>query len=135
MRFFASVGAVLLPFASFVHGIQFNPDDEASIKAATKQYAYGLMTYYKNNATGMAKEEIGIFPKPHYWWEAGAAWGGLIEYTQFTGDTSYVKTLTQALVSNYGPANDILLPWRKDQEVGLNFQREKFPCSLNVLGQ
>ena len=41
----------------------------------------------------------------------------MVEFTQFTGDESYVDTLTQALVSNYGPNNDILLPWRKSQEV------------------
>ncbi|KAF2116252.1 glycosyl hydrolase family 76-domain-containing protein [Lophiotrema nucula] len=116
MRFFSFLGAVLLPFASFAAGIEFNPDDEASLRSVTASYAYGLMTYYKNNATGLPAEEIGIFPKPHYWWEAGAAWGGLIEYTQFTGDHAYVNTLTQALVSNYGPNSDILLPWRKDQE-------------------
>jgi mannan endo-1,6-alpha-mannosidase len=117
MKFFSTVGAVLLPFAAVVRAIDFNPDDEASIKAATKQYAFDLMTYYKNNSTDTAKQDIGIFPKPHYWWEAGAAWGGLVEYTQFTGDASYVKTVTQALVANYGPNNDILLSWRKDQEV------------------
>ena len=117
MRFFSSLGAALLPFASFAAGIEFNPDDEASLRSVTASYAYGLMTYYKNNATGLPVEEIGIFPKPHYWWEAGAAWGGLIEYTQFTGDQAYFNTLTQALVSNYGPNNEILLPWRKDQEV------------------
>lgn len=91
----------------------------ASIRAATQQYAHGLMTYYKGNASGLPKEEKGVFPRSdgYYWWQAGAAWGGLIEYTQFTGDTSYVKTLHEALVANYGPDNNILLPWKKDQEV------------------
>ncbi|KAF2465508.1 uncharacterized protein BDR25DRAFT_306638 [Lindgomyces ingoldianus] len=116
MKFFLSYGAVLLPFTSFVSGIEFNPDDEASIRSVTAKYAAGLMSYYKNGAPGTPENDVGIFPKPHYWWEAGAAWGGLIEYTSFTGDKSYVNTLTQALVSNYGPNNDILLPWRKDQE-------------------
>ena len=78
------------------------------------------MSFYVNNATDLPKEEIGIFPKPHYWWEAGAAWGGMIEYTQFTGDESYVKTLTQALAANYGPDNNIILPWRRDQQVSLS---------------
>jgi mannan endo-1,6-alpha-mannosidase len=88
-----------------------------SIKAVTRQYAYGLMSYYVNNATGTAGQDTGVFPKPpHYWWEAGAAWGGMIEYTQLTGDTSHQQTLQQALVANYGPNNDIVLPWRKDQE-------------------
>ncbi|KAF2657927.1 glycoside hydrolase family 76 protein [Lophiostoma macrostomum CBS 122681] len=117
MRFSSSLGAVLLPFVVLVGGIDFNPDDEASIKTVTRQYAYGLMSYYVNNATGTAPQDIGVFPKPpHYWWEAGAAWGGMVEYTQLTGDTSHEQTLQQALVANYGPNNDILLPWRKDQE-------------------
>jgi mannan endo-1,6-alpha-mannosidase len=98
----------------------------ASILSATSNYAYGLMTYYKNNASGIPAEDVGIFPKPHYWWEAGAAWGGLIEYTQFTGDKSYVETLTQALISNYGPNKDILLPWRKDQEVRRSHRRTRW---------
>lgn len=116
MRFTSSAGAVLLSTAALVSGITFNPDDEASIKAVTRDYAFGLMSHYKNNATNVPKEDIGIFPRPHYWWAAGAAWGGMIEYSQFTGDASYVKTLHQALVANYGPNKDILLPWRKDQE-------------------
>ncbi|KAF2267535.1 hypothetical protein CC78DRAFT_530644 [Lojkania enalia] len=116
MKFFASLGAVLLHFVSYVSSIALEPNDEASLRSATADYAYGLMTYYKNNVTGLPATEIGIFPKPLYWWVAGAAWGGLIEYTQFSGDQSYVNTITQALVANYGPNNDILLPWRKDQE-------------------
>jgi hypothetical protein len=117
MKFLSTAGAVLLPFATFVSAIDFNAEDEASIKAATKQYAYGLMSYYKANATDLPKEKIGIFPDPHYWWEAGAAWGAMIEYSQFTDDQTYVKTLQQALVANYGPNNDIILPWKKAQEV------------------
>ncbi|KAF2733443.1 hypothetical protein EJ04DRAFT_553369 [Polyplosphaeria fusca] len=114
-RFF-SLGAALLPLASLVSGLEFKPDDESSILSVTSNYAFGVMSYYKNNATNLPKEEIGVFPKPHYWWEAGAAWGGLIEYSMFTGDESHVDTLTQALVANYGPKNDIILPWRRDEE-------------------
>ncbi|KAF2001881.1 glycoside hydrolase family 76 protein [Amniculicola lignicola CBS 123094] len=116
MKFFFSIGAVLLPFAALVSGVELNADDEASIKEATAKYAHGLMSLYKNNATDTPETEIGIFPKPLYWWEAGAAWGAMVEYTQLTGDESYVGTLQQALVANYGPENDIILPWKKDQE-------------------
>lgn len=91
----------------------------ASIKQATRIYAEGLMSYYKGNASGLSKEDIGVFPKPpYYWWEAGAAWGALIEYTQLTGDHSYVPTLHQALVTNYGPDGNLILDWKRDQEVG-----------------
>jgi|TARA_R110002003_G_scaffold70_12_gene6419 mannan endo-1,6-alpha-mannosidase len=120
MRFFENIGAVLLPFlalASTARAIEFNPEDEASIKAAARQYAYGLMELYKNNATSTAPQDIGIWPAPHYWWEGGAAWGGMIEYSVFTGDDSHVKTLQQALTANYGPANDFILDYRRSQTV------------------
>lgn len=72
MKAFATLGAVLLPFiASTATGIELNPDDEASIKAAARTYAYGLMELYQGNATGTAIENIGIWPQPHYWWEGG----------------------------------------------------------------
>lgn len=116
MKFSSAVGAVLLPFfAATAGGIEFDPEDEASILAVTRQYAYGLMSLYQNNATTTPVEDIGIWPQPHYWWEGGAAWGGMIEYSQFTGDTSHVKTLQQALTANYGPNNDFILSYRKGQ--------------------
>lgn len=75
------------------------------------------MSLYKNNATGTAIEDVGIWPQPHYWWEGGAAWGGMIEYSQFTGDNSHVETLQQALTANYGPDNDFIMSYRKSQTV------------------
>ena len=118
LRFSTILGAGLPLLASLVSAVDLDPDSDASIKAATRQYAFGLMSYYKGNESGLSKEDIGVFPKPpYYWWEAGAAWGGMIEYTRFTDDTSYVGTLHQALVTNYGPDNNILLDWKRDQEV------------------
>jgi len=116
MKFFATLGAVLLPFiASAVSAIELDPENEASIKAAARTYAYGLMELYKNNATGTPTEEIGIWPAPHYWWQGGASWGGVIEYSQFSGDDSHVKSMQQALTANYGPNNDFILEYRKSQ--------------------
>lgn len=45
----------------------------ASILSATKQYATNLMSIYKGGAPNTAKEDVGIWPQPHYWWEGGAA--------------------------------------------------------------
>ncbi|CAO2655888.1 Nn.00g046910.m01.CDS01 [Neocucurbitaria sp. VM-36] len=116
MKLLSTVGAVLLPFfAVSAGGIEFDPEDEASIRSVTRQYAYGLMSLYQNNATNTPAEDVGIWPQPHYWWEGGAAWGGMIEYTQFTGDDSHVKTLQEALTANYGPNNDFILSYRKSQ--------------------
>jgi mannan endo-1,6-alpha-mannosidase len=110
-------GAVLLPLAAVVGAIQFDPSDSASIKSVSSAYAHGLMSSYKNNGTEIAETEIGVFPKPHYWWFSGAVWGGLIEFTNIFDDNTYVKNIQQALTANYGPKNDIILPWKKDQEV------------------
>ncbi|ORY08540.1 glycosyl hydrolase family 76-domain-containing protein [Clohesyomyces aquaticus] len=96
MKFF-SRGAALLPFASFVIGIDFNPDNESSIRTVAAKYASGLMSHYKNGASGTPSRTLASSPSR-------------------TTDKSHVDTLTQALVANYGPNNDILLPWRKDQE-------------------
>ncbi|KAF1950883.1 hypothetical protein CC80DRAFT_218074 [Byssothecium circinans] len=113
---FTTTGAVLLPLAAVVSAIDFNPNDDGSIKSCSQQYAHGLMSEYKYNATDLPKSKIGYFPKPHYWWESGAIWGGLIEFTQIFGDTSYVKTVQQALVANYGPKNDVIMDDKRDQQ-------------------
>ncbi|KAI4620112.1 hypothetical protein J4E80_004638 [Alternaria sp. BMP 0032] len=116
MKYFTTTGAVLLSaLTATAGGIKFDPEDEASILAVTRQYAYGLMSMYQGNATGTSIEGVGVWPKPHYWWEGGAAWGGMIEYSQFTGDDSHVKTLQQALTANYGPDNDFILSYRKGE--------------------
>jgi len=112
-----STGAALLPLAAAVRAVELKVDDAASLKAAVSQYAYGLMSYYKANATDLPKEEVGYIPKPHYWWESGAMWGGMVEYSIITGDKSYVKTIQQGLTANYGPAKDFILDYKRDQTV------------------
>ena len=39
----------------------------------------------------------------------------MIEYSQFSGDNSHVKTLQQALASNYGDKNDFIMSYRDGQ--------------------
>jgi mannan endo-1,6-alpha-mannosidase len=118
MQFFWLRAAVVLAaFLPLSFSIQFNPDDEGSIKDACSTYAKGLMSYYKNGAPNTASEKIGTFPSPdYYWWEAGAIWGGVIEYSTLIGDAAYDDTVVQALVANSGPNKDIILPWMKSQE-------------------
>jgi mannan endo-1,6-alpha-mannosidase len=117
MRSFSTIGAVLLPLAAAVGAVELKVDDEASLKAAISQYANGLMSYYKANASGLPAEEVGYIPKPHYWWESGALWGSMVEYTNIVGDESYVKTIQQGLTANYGPENNFILDYKRDQTV------------------
>lgn len=52
---------------------------------------------------------MGKFPyPPYYWWESGAAFGGMVEYWHYTGDVSYNNVTWQALVSQISPTNDFM---------------------------
>lgn len=80
------------------------------------------MSYYQNGAPDTPPQKIGTFgtfgtPPDYYWWEAGAIWGGVIEYSALTGDTAFDDDAVRALVANSGPEKDIILPWMKSQEV------------------
>ncbi|KAK0931712.1 i-AAA protease yme1 [Friedmanniomyces endolithicus] len=82
----------------------------ASIRDASAMLAYNLMSYYQNNQSSTAVTAIGTLPAPLYWWEAGAVWGGMIDYWAYTNDTSYVHTVQQALLAQVGPKDDYMMP-------------------------
>lgn len=99
----------LLPLAgalSTVTAIDLDINSPDSVKAATSSIAYDMMTYYTGNQTGQVP---GILPGPcaslecYYWWEAGAMWGALINYWQYTGDESYQSTVIDSLKFQIGP--------------------------------
>jgi len=75
------------------------------------------MTYYTNNQTDTPATKIGNLPAPYYWWEAGAVWGGLVDYWAYTNDSSYVNTTIQALIANFGPNADLMVPAHRGDEV------------------
>ena len=79
----------------------------ASIKPAAKTIARDMMSFYSGNKTGGIP---GLLPQPYYWWEAGAMFGGLIDYWYLTGDTSYVDVTTEALLHQVGPDLNFMPP-------------------------
>ncbi|KAL7628949.1 hypothetical protein AAE478_000466 [Parahypoxylon ruwenzoriense] len=44
------------------------------------------------------------------WWQAGAVWGAMLDYSHYTGDSSYDEVITQALLSQVGPKFDFMMP-------------------------
>jgi len=42
-----------------------------------------MMNYYHGNETGQIP---GLLPQPYYWWEAGAMFGSLIDYCEYSQD-------------------------------------------------
>lgn len=52
---------------------------------------------------------LGKFPyPPYFWWLSGAAWGAMVEYTNYTGDDSYAHVTYDALVSQISPTGNYL---------------------------
>ncbi|KAI1304566.1 mannan endo-1,6-alpha-mannosidase DCW1-like protein [Xylaria venustula] len=79
-------------------------NDPNSIKSVASTIAYGTMSYYSGNLTNTPE----VYKS--YWWEAGAAWGAMLDYSHNTGDTSYDDVIIQALLSQVGPSFDFVDP-------------------------
>lgn len=73
--------------------------DSSSVNSGLAQIAKGLMDYYNGNDTG---ETPGMFSHPYYWWEAGVAWGALIDYWYYTGDDTYNDVVKSSMVFQVG---------------------------------
>ncbi|KAI1398342.1 glycoside hydrolase family 76 protein [Hypoxylon fuscum] len=95
--------------AAFTPPKNININDPASIRSVASTLAYGTMSWYSGNVTN-TPETLAVFPPPHYWWQAGAAWGAMLDYSHYTGDSSYDEVITQALVSQVGPKFDFMMP-------------------------
>ncbi|KAI8635203.1 glycoside hydrolase family 76 protein [Xylariaceae sp. FL1651] len=112
--FMKSVHAAALG-AAFTAPKDLDINDPTSIRSVASTIAYGTMSYYTGNVTN-TPETIAIFPKPHYWWQAGACWGAMLDYSHYTGDTSYDEVTTQALLSQVGPKFDFMDPLYQGSE-------------------
>ncbi|KAI6093512.1 glycoside hydrolase family 76 protein [Hypoxylon rubiginosum] len=95
--------------AAFTSPKDIDINDPTSIRSVASTLAYGTMAWYSGNVTD-TPETIAVFPPPHYWWQAGAAWGAMLDYSHYTGDTSYDEVITQALLSQVGPKFDLMAP-------------------------
>ncbi|KAG9624840.1 hypothetical protein KCU64_g19588, partial [Aureobasidium melanogenum] len=97
--------AALAACAQLGHALDLDVSSPDSIRNAASTLAHGLMNYYQNNKTDTPKESIGTLPWPLYWWEAGAVWGGLIDYWAYTNDTSFNDVVMQAMMAQTGTDN------------------------------
>ncbi|KKY21918.1 putative glycoside hydrolase family 76 protein [Phaeomoniella chlamydospora] len=105
---------LLLAAANFANAIDLDLSDTDNVKDVLATIAYDMMSYYSGNESGQTP---GLLPGPcssdscYYWWEAGAMFGAMVNYWQYTGDTSYNDVVKQALLfqrgehNNYNPAN------------------------------
>lgn len=103
---------------SLVHGLYLDPSNLTNLQENTALIAKGLLDYYDGKNYGGV---IGMFTWPYYWWEAGGAWGSLIEYTALMENDTYVPLIKQALTyqtgddDNYIPLNQSTTEGNDDQ--------------------
>lgn len=83
----------------------------ASIRGVAKTIAAGAMSYYPGDA-----DKFVDLPPPHYWWQAGALMGSMLDYSHYTGDRSYDGVIARALLEQVGPNFDYMRPSHFGQE-------------------
>lgn len=105
MKCWKLVLTTLTAFLTVVSGIDLDVDDLNSLQKATSLVSSGLMDYY----TGLQKgQTIGMFASPSYWWQAGGAWGSILDYWYYMQNDTYNSMLTQALLYQTGDNNDYM---------------------------
>lgn len=107
-----------LLLSSVVSAIWLDTNNRTTIVEDTALIAKGLLDYYEGYQYGGT---IGMFTAPYYWWEAGGAWGSLIDYTFYLQNDTLVPLIKEALLyqtgddDNYIPLNQSTTEGNDDQ--------------------
>ncbi|KAI5859364.1 glycoside hydrolase family 76 protein [Durotheca rogersii] len=132
-----------LALASSSVALSLDVNDLDSVKAAAAEIAKGIYIYHDPAAT------TGHFrqPQPWFWWLSGSGWNGLMDYTVYTGDTTYQGDLLSAIAQNVGPkydfcppeqanweANDDQMYWVYNALTALEYDFEPLPCEGSAAG-
>ncbi|KAK6465145.1 defective cell wall [Scheffersomyces coipomensis] len=90
---------------SAVNAVWLDTNNDTTIFDATALLVQGTLDYYDGTKPGGT---IGMFTSPYYWWEAGGAWGSLIDYGHFMQNDSLVPLIKQALLYQTGSGNNYI---------------------------
>lgn len=113
-----------------------NRPHQASIKSSAQLIAQNILTYYPANSSSSSGQPIGTFGSDYSWGEAGAVWGGLIDYWALTGDSQFNDQINAALVAQSGLPNTLaaFLPSNQtstEVRSPLNVSSESFRSQLS----
>ncbi|CCK68371.1 putative mannan endo-1,6-alpha-mannosidase KNAG_0A07180 [Huiozyma naganishii CBS 8797] len=100
-----SVLLALSAVVSKVAALDIDLDNLDSIRNATSLIAYGLMDYYTGEQYG---KTVGMFADPYYWWEAGGAWGSMLDYSWFMDNDTYDSQIMSAMLHQTGEHNNYI---------------------------
>ncbi|RLV93659.1 Mannan endo-16-alpha-mannosidase DFG5 [Spathaspora sp. JA1] len=118
----SSLLTCVLTFTWFVSAVPLDINSQDSVCAAAKYVADGIWNYYEGLRPGGV---VGMFAQPNYWWNAGEAFGGLIDYYTFCDPKN--QTLESLIFDgmyhqagenfNYVPSNQSMTEGNDDQGV------------------
>lgn len=129
--------SILLHILS-VSAITLDISSKDSICAATALIQGGMLDYYEGTRYGGT---VGMFQSPYYWWEAGEAFGGMIENWYLCQNDTYETLLKDALLAqtgsnyDYMPSNQTLVEGNDDQGIWgitvMDAVERNFPAPTN----
>ncbi|KAM9887786.1 hypothetical protein OXX69_013234, partial [Metschnikowia pulcherrima] len=96
---FAQILVPLMALSALGHAISLDTNNATSIKHAGALIAEGLLDYYEGTTKGGT---VGMFTWPYYWWEAGGAWGSMVDYAYYMENDTYVNLTKTALTYQVG---------------------------------
>lgn len=104
---FGGISALLMALTALsgVQAIDVDFSSEESIRDACALIADGVMDYYWGFDYGGT---IGMFTHPYYWWQAGGAWGSMIDYSFYFDNHTWDKTIVQAMMYQMGPDDNYM---------------------------
>lgn len=103
-----------------VQAIDLDVTSKSSICDATALIQKGMLDYYEGTRYGGA---VGMFQPPYYWWQAGMAFGGMLENWYLCDNDTYVDLIHTAMVAQTGqnydyiPQNQTMVEGNDDQGV------------------
>lgn len=95
---------ICLLWLGYAFGIDLQ-DTKDSVCAATALIQGGMLDYYEGTRYGGT---VGMFQPPYYWWQAGVAFGGMLENWFICENDTYKQLLMDALVAQTGPNYDYI---------------------------
>lgn len=121
MKFFNSFVTLALGFA-YVAAVSLDVTSEELICNAAWDTIIGQFNYYNGFKYGGA---VGTFVEPYYWWNAGEAFGGWVDYWSFcaSNNDTFETILLNAMYAqrgqnnNYMPSNQSMTEGNDDQGV------------------
>lgn len=88
-----------------INAIDLDTSSSTSICDATSLIQGGMMDYYEGIKYGGT---VGMFQSPYYWWEAGEAFGGMLENWFLCQNDTYEDIISAALLHQAGTNYDFI---------------------------